>query len=65
MHTIIRRFLAASGDNGATLERVRTGVKAIGVYVDDDSSGCVAGTNASGPGGASYPCVGGQYDFSP
>jgi hypothetical protein len=54
-----------SGDNGATLERVRTGVKTIGVYVDDDSSGCAAGSNSGGPGGTPYACVGGQYDFAP
>ena len=54
-----------SGDNGATLERVRTGTKTLGVYVDDDSSGCVAGDNAGGPGSKPYPCVGGQYDFAP
>ncbi len=54
-----------SGDNGATLERVRTGARSLGVYVDDNSSGCVAGANPNGPGGTAYPCVGGQYDFQP
>ncbi len=54
-----------SGDDGATLERVRTGARSIGVYVDDNSSGCVNGVNASGPGGTPYPCVGGLYDFAP
>ena len=55
----------ASGDNGATLARVRTGQKKLGVYVDDNSSGCAGGTNSGGPGGAPMPCVGGQYDFAP
>jgi hypothetical protein len=54
-----------AGDNGATLERVRTSTKKIGVYVDDNSSGCTGGSNSSGPGGTPYQCVGGQYDFTP
>jgi hypothetical protein len=55
----------ASGDNGATLEYVRTGQKKIDVYVDDNSSGCVNGANSAGPGGLAYSCAGGQYDFVP
>lgn len=58
-------MVRAAGDNGATLERVRSGTRTLGFYVDDDSSGCSGGTNASGPGGMPYPCVGGQYDFTP
>jgi hypothetical protein len=55
----------ASGDNGATLERVRMGTKSVNVYVDDNSSGCSGGTNSSGPGSLAYPCVGGLYSFTP
>src|SRR5436305_10306773 len=56
-------MVRASGDNGATLERVRSGDQSIGVYVDDDSSGCSSGSNSNGPGGGAYPCVGGAYSF--
>jgi hypothetical protein len=45
--------------------RVRSGQKKLGVYVDDNSSGCTGGSNSGGPGGAAMPCVGGQYDFAP
>jgi hypothetical protein len=58
-------MVRASGDNGATLERVRMGAKTLGVYVDDNSSGCVGGANSNGPGGTAYACVGGLYDFTP
>jgi hypothetical protein len=58
-------MVRASGDNGATLERVRMGSKTLGVYVDDNSSGCVGGANSNGPGGTAYACVGGLYDFTP
>jgi hypothetical protein len=58
-------FMArASGDNGATLERLRSGARAINVYVDDDSSSCAGGVNHGGPAGDAT-CVGGQYDFAP
>ena len=52
------------GDNGARLERVHSGVRAYGVYVDDDSSGCSGGVNRDGPAGDAM-CVGGAYDFTP
>jgi hypothetical protein len=50
----------AAGDNGATLDYVRKGERALTDYVDDNSSGCTGGTNSAGPGGAPYACVGGQ-----
>lgn len=49
-----------AGDNGATIDLVHMGDTPIGVYVDDDSSGCTAGMNAGGPAGP-YPCVGSFY----
>jgi hypothetical protein len=52
------------GDNGARLERVRSGVRAFNVYVDDDSSSCSGGVNHDGPAGDAV-CVGGAYDFTP
>jgi hypothetical protein len=58
-------MVRASGDNGATLLAVRAGDQSIGVYVDDDSSGCANGSNSDGPGGGAYPCVGGAYSFTP
>ena len=50
----------ADGGNGATIDYVRQGVMPLTDYVDDGSSGCTNGTNASGPGGTAYQCVGGQ-----
>ena len=44
------------GDNGAMLDYVRHGERAIADYVDDDSSGCTGGSNTDGPGGTPY-CV--------
>jgi hypothetical protein len=38
---------------------VRAGEKDLAYYVDDNSSGCVGGTNNAGPGGSAYKCVGG------
>ena len=55
-----------SGSAGATLDYLRKGTRAENVYVDDGSSGCSGGVNASGPvAGYPYPCVGGFYDFTP
>jgi hypothetical protein len=61
-------YLTALGDvfvaisdgttNGAKLDYVRQGVMPLQYYVDDDSSGCSAGINTGGPGGAAYTCVG-------
>jgi hypothetical protein len=53
-----------AGANGATLDYVRRGERAIADYVDDDSSSCVGGTNTGGPGGTPYTCVGGQIDVA-
>ncbi|MEO6419031.1 MAG: hypothetical protein ABIP39_06475 [Polyangiaceae bacterium] len=53
----------AKGTNGATLDRVRTGRKDLNVYVDDDSSGCVAGMSLHN--GVNYPCAGTLYSFTP
>jgi hypothetical protein len=58
-------MVRSSGDNSATLDRVRSGDQSVGVYVDDDSSGCSNGSNSDGPGGGAYPCVGGAYSFTP
>jgi len=52
------------GANGATLDYVRHGERALSLYVDDDASGCVAGNNTGGPGGAAYTCAGGQVDVA-
>jgi len=55
-----------SGGSGATLDYVRKGDETTNVYVDDDNSGCTGGVNTTGPvSGFAYPCVGGQYDFTP
>ena len=58
-------MVRSSGDNDATLERLRSGVKTFGVYVDDDNSSCVNGVNHDGPGGGAFPCAGSAYDFTP
>jgi hypothetical protein len=50
--------------NGAKLDYVRQGTKALQDYVDDGSSGCTNGVNTSGPGGLAYTCVGGQIAIS-
>jgi hypothetical protein len=52
------------GDDGAMLDYVRRGERAIADYVDDDSSGCTGGSNTDGPGGTPYACVGGQVDIA-
>ena len=52
------------GDNGAVLEQIRQGIKAVNVYVDDDSSSCESGVNTDGPGGMSYPCVGSEHEVA-
>lgn len=58
-------FIArAAGANGATLDYVRRGERAITDYVDDDRSSCAGGTNSDGPGGTPYTCVGGQVDVA-
>lgn len=55
-----------SGTNGATLQYVRTGVKALNVYVDDNNSSCVNGFNGTGPvSGYAYPCKENFYEFTP
>jgi hypothetical protein len=51
------------GGNGAKLDYVRHGTTAYADYVDDDASGCAAGVNSGGPGGAPYDCVGGQVSI--
>jgi hypothetical protein len=45
-----------SGRNGATLEHVNKGKRAVNVYVDDDESSCVGGKNTRE--GVAYPCAG-------
>lgn len=55
----------AEGDNGAKLVHVRQGVSAVGVYVDDDQSGCTSGVNNDGPDGGSYPCVSNAHELTP
>jgi hypothetical protein len=52
-----------AGANSAVIDYVRHGTTALQAYVDDDSSGCTGGTNASGPGGVAYSCVGGQMNM--
>lgn len=44
------------GDNGAVLEYVHQGKTSVGVYVDDDRSGCSGGKNVRD--GVPYECVG-------
>jgi hypothetical protein len=51
------------GTNGAVLDYVRQGTKALMFYLDDDSSSCSNGVNTSGPDGAAYTCAGGLVDF--
>jgi hypothetical protein len=58
-------MVRADGANGATLERVHRGERALGVYVDDDQSSCSGGVNHDGPGGVAYPCTGSDYAFTP
>jgi hypothetical protein len=53
-----------AGANGATLDYVRHGERAVSAYVDDDSSGCTGGSNTDGPGGTPYPCAGGLIDIA-
>ena len=53
-----------AGGNGATLDYVRQGERALADYVDDNSGGCSAGVNTDGPGGTPYACVGGQVDIA-
>ncbi len=56
-------ILTANGKNGATVSTVRAGAKAMAEYVDDDSSGCTNGMSTYNA--QQYPCVGGQYAFTP
>lgn len=51
-----------SGDNGAFIDLVHSGVTDINVYVDDDESGCSSGFNADGPAGPAA-CVGSFHLF--
>ena len=56
-------FIATpAGRNGATLEHVNKGKKAVNVYVDDDQSGCVSGKNTRD--GVAYACVGTAHTLS-
>jgi hypothetical protein len=48
--------------NGARLEYVNEGMKSANVYVDDGSSGCVAGKSLKD--GVEYPCVGSAYTLA-
>jgi hypothetical protein len=52
------------GPNGAKLDYVRHGEKALTSYVDDGSDGCTNGVNTDGPGGLAYACVGGQVNVA-
>jgi hypothetical protein len=53
-----------AGDNGATLDYIRTGEKPFTDYVDDDKSECIKGAKTGGPDPAvSYSCVGGGVDL--
>ena len=52
------------GPDGATLDYVRQGAKALAYYVDDDSSSCMNGVNTGGPGGTAYACAGGQVTIA-
>ena len=54
----------AAGASDATLDYVRQGTTPLALYVDDGSSGCTAGVNHGGPGGAAYTCAGGQVDVA-
>ena len=51
-----------AGDNGATIDLVHAGKSDVGVYVDDDDSGCVNGVNSDGPSGP-MQCVGSFYQL--
>ena len=56
-------FIAEPGDdNGATLDYVRNGERALTDYVDDDRTGCSGGTTTDGPEGVTFTCVGGLVD---
>jgi hypothetical protein len=66
-------FLTAIGDafipepafaNGATLDYVRHGERALMDYVDDDGTGCSGGINPDGPGGVTCTCDGGVVDIA-
>jgi hypothetical protein len=48
--------------NGARLDYVNVGMKSANVYVDDGSSGCVAGKSLRD--GVEYPCVGSAYTLA-
>jgi hypothetical protein len=52
-----------SGDNGATIDLVHAGRTDVGVYVDDDDSGCTNGVNADGPDGP-MPCAGSFFELA-
>ena len=45
------------GAAGTPLSYVRMGETPYTYYVDDSNSGCTAGVNTGGPGGASYQCT--------
>lgn len=56
-----------SGANGATLEYVRRGERAVMAYVDDNNSDCSgagAGVNTRGPGGVPYTCSGSLLEIA-
>ena len=53
-----------AGSNGATIEAVRTGVKALAYYVDDDRSSCTNDTTNAGPNGSTYACTGSVVSFA-
>jgi hypothetical protein len=56
-------LVKGDGDDGATLDSVRTGLKKLGEYVDDDMSSCVNGKNTYDA--IAYPCAGSLYAFAP
>ena len=55
--------LQADGVNGAKIASVRTGDKPLGVYVDDDDSGCTNGANTRN--GVAYACKTNFFSFAP
>jgi hypothetical protein len=57
--------VAPDGDNGATLDHLQRGERLVGVYVDDDRSGCAGDINRDGPGGVPYPCTGSDHRVAP
>jgi hypothetical protein len=55
--------LQADGANGAKVASLRKGDKVLGVYVDDDDSGCHNGTNTRN--GVAYTCEKDAFAFVP